>query len=236
LAYQWYRNSVAVSGATATTYTLVAADDLTQITVKVTGSKSGYGDEITTSAGFQVGLQFVNHNAPTIKGNNWVGQTLTATIGLWDSGATLTHQWYRNGVAISGATAHTYKLVTADVGKKISISTSGTKTGYVAKTSTSAETATILTGKPFAKTPTPTISGNARVGATLTAKAGSWSPVPTKYYYQWLRAGVAIAGATKSTYKLTAADKGFNISVSVKVARSGYATTAKKSATTISIK
>jgi hypothetical protein len=229
LTYQWFRNSVAIPGATATTYTLTTADDLTAITIKVTGTKSGYGDETTTSAAFQVGLQFTYHNAPTIKGNNWVGQTLTATMGRWDTGAALTHQWYRDGVAIAGATAHTYKLTTADVGHKITVSTTGSKTGYVPKTSTSLPTATILNGRPFTKAATPVITGSLNVGKTLGVNRGFWSPTPTKVTYQWLRNLVPIPGATKSTYKLTAADKGTSIRITITVTRSGYATTSKTS-------
>jgi hypothetical protein len=229
LSYQWYRNSVAIAGATATTYTLVAADDLTLITVKVTGSKSGYGDVTTTSATFQVGQQFVKTPTPTIKGNNWVGQTLTATIGTWDTGAVLTHQWLRNGVAIAGATGHSYKLVTADIGAKITFSTTGTKAGFVTKTQTSTATAAILNGKPFTKAATPVITGSLKVGKTLGTNNGYWSPSPTKVTYQWLRNLAPIAGATKSTYKLTAADLGTSIRVKITVTRSGYATTSKTS-------
>ena len=229
LAYQWYRNSIAIAGATATTYTLVAADDLTVITVKVTGSKSGYGDVTTTSATFQVGQQFVKTPTPTIKGNNWVGQTLTATIGTWDTGAVLTHQWLRNGVAITGATGHTYKLATADIGAKITFATTGTKAGFVTKTQTSTATAAILNGKPFTKAAQPVITGSLKVGKTLGTNNGYWSPSPTKVTYQWLRNLAPIAGATAKTYKLTSSDLGTSIRVKITVTRSGYATTSKTS-------
>lgn len=236
LTYQWYRNNVAIAGATTTSYTLVTADDLTNITVQVTGTKSGYGADTKTSLNFQVGQQFASHPTPTIKGNKWVGQTLTTTVGTWDTGASLATQWYRAGVAIPGATARTYKLVTADVGKAITVTITATKTGFVTKSVTSAATTPILTGRPFAKAGAPSISGNARVGVTLTARAGTWNPTPSKYYYQWYRNGVVIPGATKSTYKLTTADKGYFITVRVKVAKSGFATTAVTSRPTISIK
>ena len=235
-AYQWLRNSIAISGATGTTYTLVAADDLTNITVRVTASKSGYADETMTSAVYAIGKQFTNHNAPTLKGNNWIGQTITATIGLWDTNATLTHQWYRNDVAIPGATAHKYKLTAADVGKKITLATTGRATGYITKISTSLPTKVILNGKPFTKAPIPTITGTLKVGKVLTAKAGIWYPVATKVTYQWLRNLVPITGATAKTYKLTAADLGTSIRVRVVATKAGYATTAKASRPSAAIK
>jgi hypothetical protein len=236
LTYQWYRNGTAITGATAATYTVSADDDTKTLTVTVTGTASGYDSASATSANFLVGKQFTLHPTPTIKGNYYIGQTLTATIGKWDTGAALTHQWYRNGVAITGAKWHTYKLTSADVGTVITFTSTATAAGFVSKTETSTATPVILNGKPFTKAPTPTISGNARVGANLTANVRGWAPVPSKVTYQWLRGGVAIAGATKSTYKTTAADKGFNLSVRIVATKSGFATTTKTSGLTISIK
>lgn len=236
LTYQWKRDGAAIAGATAATYTVSAVDDTKALTVTVTGTASGYDTATATSANFLVGKQFTLHPTPTIKGNNWVGQTLTATIGKWDTGVTLIHQWLRNGVAITGARWHTYKLTSADVGKVITFTTTASAAGFITKTETSAATKVILNGKPFTKAPTPTISGNARVGANLTANLGKWSPVPSKVTYQWLRGGVAIPGATKASYKATAADKGLNLSVRIVATKSGFATTTKTSGLTISIK
>jgi IPT/TIG domain len=65
----------------------------------------------------------------------------------------------------------------------------------------------------------PAISGFAELGQTLTATSGEWSNGPTSLSEQWARcndAGYgcsAIAGATGSTYTLTAADAGSSIRV-----------------------
>ncbi len=64
---------------------------------------------------------------------------------------------------------------------------------------------------------TPTISSSTGVFAAesvLTAVPGVWTEGAT-FKYVWKRDGVAIAKATKSTYKLVAADSGHAISVSV---------------------
>ena len=55
----------------------------------------------------------------------------------------MTYQWKRNGVAITGATAATYKLVAADAGKRITVTVIGRKSGYRTVAKTSAQTATI---------------------------------------------------------------------------------------------
>jgi hypothetical protein len=236
LSYQWFRNSVAIAGATNTTYTLVQADDLTNITIKVTGAKSGYGDETVTSANFQVGKQFTLHPDPSISGNLWVGQSLRVNPGKWDTGTTFTYQWYRNGTPIASATNVTYKLVTADVGTKITVTATGSLSGYVPKTSTSTATSAILNGKPFTKSATPVITGSLKVGKTLGTNNGYWNPSPTKVTYQWLRNLVPITGATAKTYKLTAADKGTSIRVKITVTKTGYATTTKTSRPSSAVK
>jgi len=53
---------------------------------------------------------------------------------------------------------------------------------------------------------------------------GTQVPTPTTATYRWLRNGVTIGGATKTSYKLTKTDKGKLITATVTVSRSGYAT------------
>jgi hypothetical protein len=68
----------------------------------------------------------------------------------------------------------------------------------------------------------PTVSGAARVGSTLTASPGTWSPSTATVRYQWYRSGQAIAGATGATYTLQAADLGATIWVSVTASAPGH--------------
>lgn len=60
----------------------------------------------------------------------------------------------------------------------------------------------------------PAISGIAQVGQTLTAYPGNWSGAPT-FTYAWKNEGVAIGGATASTYVPVVGDVGANITVTV---------------------
>lgn len=64
---------------------------------------------------------------PNVSGMNKVGKILTVRPGSWDSGVKLNYQWYRGKTAIKGATKATYKLVSADVGKQVSIAVTGSK-------------------------------------------------------------------------------------------------------------
>ncbi len=164
---------------------------------------------------------------PTITGTAAVGSTLTANAGTWaPAPVTLSYQWLRDGKAIVGGTKSSYALVAADAGKKISLKVTGSKAGYTTVSKTSATKTIALRTLTAA---TPTLSGTAKVGSTLTAKAGAWAPAPVTLKYQWLRNGKAIAKATKSSYKLSKSDKGKNISVKVTGSKPGYQTVSKTS-------
>jgi hypothetical protein len=50
--------------------------------------------------------------------------------------------------------------------------------------------------------------------------------------YQWLRNGVAVSGATYSTYVVNKADRGRRLSVRVTGSKAGYTTVSRTSAQT----
>lgn len=158
-----------------------------------------------------------------------VGSTLRALPPTWSqSGVTETWQWLRNNVAIPGQTGTTYVVATDDVGKKISVRVTGSKSGY-ADGVTVSDPVTGGSGPgdpggtvPPASTGRPGISGTVQVGGQLSATPGSWSASATpKYAYQWLRNGAPIAGATSSKYRLTPSDAAQAVSVRVTATVSG---------------
>ena len=80
---------------------------------------------------------------PTISGTLGVSLTLTANTGTWSPAPKFTYQWLRNGSPISRATRATYKVVSADVGSRLSVSVTATLRNFQTKTLTSAETSTV---------------------------------------------------------------------------------------------
>ncbi|WP_180987261.1 S-layer family protein [Arthrobacter sp. AFG20] len=234
LKYQWKANGVAITGATAATFRPTAAQVGKTLTFSVTGSKATYTTVTKTSAatGTVMALNPVlTAPAPRITGTAKVGYTLTAVPGTWGPApVTLKYQWKANGVAIAGATANTYKPSAAVVGKTIGVTVTGSKAGYNTAAKTSALTARVAVGT--LASPVPRITGTAKVGYTLTAVPGAWSPAPVTLKYQWKANGVAITGATASTYKPAAAVIGKTISVTVTGSKAGYTTAAKTSALT----
>lgn len=82
--------------------------------------------------------------APTITGSARVGSTLTAQAGTTSPAATgATFRWLRNGAELA-ATGATYKPVSADVGKRLSVRVTQTKDGYGSLTRTSATTGVVV--------------------------------------------------------------------------------------------
>ena len=86
--------------------------------------------------------------APTINGTARAGETLTATTtGISDSdglaGATFTHQWLADDVAIDGATGSSYTVTDGDVGKAIKVRVSFTDNAGNAENLTSAATTAV---------------------------------------------------------------------------------------------
>ncbi|MGC3992765.1 MAG: Ig-like domain repeat protein [Propionicimonas sp.] len=62
----------------------------------------------------------------------------------------------------------------------------------------------------------PTLSGTVKVGKTLRASNGTWGyAADATFSYEWLRNGAVIAGATASSYTLTADDAGRGVQVRV---------------------
>jgi hypothetical protein len=169
---------------------------------------------------------------PSVAGTPVVGSTLTATVGTWSPAPDmLVYQWKRGGVSIPRATAKSYEIAAADVGHTLTFTVTALTVGVLVVTKTSSATAKI-TGR-LTTTPVPRISGTVRVGETLTATAGTWSPAPVALSYQWKRAGVAIAGATARTYVVRPTDADASLAVTVTGKKSGYSSATKLSTTTV---
>ncbi|MFT3942416.1 MAG: hypothetical protein QM705_01130 [Ancrocorticia sp.] len=228
--YQWLAEGKVIKGATKAALVLKADQVGERISVKVTGSKTGYKPVTKTSAKTgAVAKGTLTSAVPTIGGKAKVGEKLTAAPGKWSSGTKFAYQWYASGKKIKGATASTFVVKTAQLGERITVKVTGSKTGYITVSKTSAKTAVVAKGTLTAAT--PTISGKARVAEKLTAAPGKWTS-GTKFTYQWLADGKAIKNATKSSYTVKAADAGKKISVKVTGTKSGYTTLSKTSKAT----
>lgn len=147
LSYQWSRSGRTIVGATAATYTLTASDKGKKIRVSVTGAHDGYYSVTKVSkktAKVKAGI-LAPAPRPTVTGVAVVGTALTANPGVWGpAGVTLSYQWYRGGKKVRTATAATYTLGTADLGRKVTVKVTGRLAGYNTVVKTSVPTAKVV--------------------------------------------------------------------------------------------
>ena len=165
--YQWLADDADISGATGSSYTLVAADEGKVITVTVSFTDdAGNAETLTSAATTAVApsggstnslersdQEDVQENsaatgAPTINGTAQVGEILTAsTSGISDAdglaNASFTYQWLADDADINGATTSSYTVVAADAGKTIKVHVSFTDDDGNEESVTSAATAAV---------------------------------------------------------------------------------------------
>ena len=237
---------VSEATTTATSYTISRLSLGTEYAVRVIATNS-VGDgpesaEVKETAEAETSQQQSGTpntpatGAPAISGMAQAGQTLTAdTSGIADDdgldNVTFSYQWIRSDgttdTDITRGTGSTYTLTNADEGKSIKLRVTFTDDGGNEETLTSQATETVSAAPENSPaTGSPTISGTAQVGETLTADTSGIADADgldnVSYSHQWIRndgtTDSAIQDATASTYTLVAADEGKTIKVRVSFA------------------
>jgi hypothetical protein len=93
-----------------------------------------------TAASNTVLKTFTKTPKPKVKGQARVGKKVKAQAGTWAPAPSLSYQWYRGAKAIKNATNTTYRVRPADLGKRLSVKITATKTGYTQKTKQTTKT------------------------------------------------------------------------------------------------
>ena len=221
--------TVPIDGATAPSYTLVAADE--GALDQVRGHPGGPERHLAGPGGRECrgGTRRPRAQSPdspdgeracSISGTPRVGQVLTGSYTYADAEGDLegasTFRWLRDNVVIAGATARSYALVAADEGALIRfevtpVAQSGTSPG-LAVTSAAVGPVTPAPNPPTPPTASSVfISGTPQVGQVLTGSytyADAEGDLEGASTFRWLRDGTPIAGATAQTYTLVVADQG----------------------------
>ena len=224
--------SLSQAGRTLTAKTeSVSADNRTATaTLDLTGAATGVWNVSVLTRGYEYSRgtftvtqpELANTVPPKVTGTAAVGVKVTATKGSWSATpSSYTYQWQANGTAISGATASTYTVPAALLGKKLTVTVTAVESGWKSGSATS-EAVTVAKGAAPKATQAPVISGTAKVGKKLTSGKGTWSPAATSYSYQWYANGTAIAGATQSSLVLKSAQFNKKITVKVIAHRAGH--------------
>ena len=223
---QWQRSTdagttwTAISGATASTYTITAADEGAILRVEVTATNPDASVSADSAATVAVAASPpTNTGLPVVTGAPQRAVALNATAGAWTGlGNTLAAQWQRSAdggttwTAITGATAGTYTPVVADEGDTLRVQVTATNADG-AVTVSSAATAAVAAAPPV-DTVAPSVTGTVQRTGVLTVAGGTWSGVGNTYAIQWQRSAnggttwSAITGATAVTYTIGVADEG----------------------------
>ena len=203
-SYLWISNDSDIQDATASTYTLTAADQGKTIKVNVSFTDDNGNEETLTSAATaevdpataeQGSGNSAATGAPTIGGTVQVGQTLTAsTSGFADAdgltNASYSYQWIANdGTSdsdIQEATSSSYTLVSGDVDKTIKVKVSFTDDAENEETLTSAATAAVAAAVPGATGDlTVSVNDTGKLDLSWDAPDDDGGSAVTGYKVQW---------------------------------------------------
>ena len=194
LSYQWTRNSLPISGATSASYTTPATsgmDNGSQFAVAITnlvGTVTSAPATLTVNVPASITTQPTNQTI-------YVGQTATFSVVAAGTG-TLAYQWKKSGPQIKGATLSSYTtpvVTLADSGSSFTV----TVTNSFGSVTSSAAILTVLPAIPPVITTQPLSQTIIALQTATFSAAASGTP---PFTYQWLKNGLAITGATLSSY------------------------------------
>ncbi|HVU17052.1 MAG TPA: immunoglobulin domain-containing protein [Candidatus Didemnitutus sp.] len=192
--YQWRLNGTNISGATSASYSISSAQaanvgTYTVVVTNVAGSVTSSGATLTV-------------NSAPVFTTQPVGQTVNAGSAVTFSAAATgtpapTYQWKKNGTAISGATASSYTISSAqstDAASYTVVATNsvGSATSATA-TLTVKATLPVISTQPFSQT----LTAGGQVTFFVTASSSS------SMTYQWYKNGSRISKATTATYSIS---------------------------------
>ena len=212
ISYQWKRGTTNIG--TGARYVLTADDVAKNVSVVATFTKAGHTTATATADSGTIATGGFNATSATIEGDATFGRTLTARTSSTPTADEVTVTWLRGGTTVGAGTS--YKITAEDVGEKITLQADFTKVGYGATRTTDVSStiaAAALTDVVL------TISGKAKVGQELTAKASS-APAPDAVTYVWLRGGVEVG--TGAAYTPDEEDEGKALTVTATLRRAGH--------------
>ena len=219
--YQWAADGTAITGATSQTYTLTQSEVGKVITVSVSFTDGEGTSETVTSAETSavVNVNDAPAGAVTIDGTITQNEELSANASALsdaDGLGTFSYQWKADGEAIENATSQTFTLTQSEVGKAITVDVSYDDQQGTTELVTSGATNNVENVNDPA-TGSVTISGLEAQGSVLTLDASAVSDQDGlgTFSYEWFADGVAISGATETSFTPTQSEVGKPITVKV---------------------
>lgn len=238
--YQWQHTYgtgwASIKGATKTSYVVTSADAKRKLRLSIKESTPdyqplSYAPLLWSTAVAGTSKALVGTVALSIPSAITTGTTVSAVLSNFASGVKHTYRWQSAPSAtpgvwspIAGATASTYTPTVGAAGPfLLRVEVTTTKSGVSGAPSViDSPPATVVQYPTLVATLPPTISGTGAVGTTLTANAGTWNTTGMTLTYQWSRGGVAIPGATATTFVPTGTGLGDEMTVTVTASKSHF--------------
>ena len=200
--YQWKNGNTNINGATSSTYVSSTPANGDVITLVMTSTATCASPTTATSNAITLTVNPLVTPADTITASATTvcaNQSVTFTSHIGNGGSNPTYQWKNGNTNINGATSSTYVSATPANGDVITLVI--TSNANCASPTTATSNAITLTVNPML-TPADTITATATTvcanqGVTFTSHIGNGGSNPG---YQWKKGGLAIGGATSSTY------------------------------------
>jgi hypothetical protein len=183
LTYQWYKDGAAIADATNAVHAATAAGSYYVVVTSPAGTMTS-ATAVVTEVGTPI---IVAQPASAL-----IQTGTTQALAVEASGAGLNYQWYKDGAAISGATAATY-----DAGAAGSYTVQVSNSAGAVTSGTAVISTTAIAALPAIATPPASRAVNAGTSATLAVEASG-----PNLAYQWYKDGNPIVGATGATYRI----------------------------------
>ena len=219
--FQWFRNGVAIAGATDPTYVtpaLTLADEGSKYSVRISNAD---GSVTSNEATLTVKPAPTLNSQPSSQSVT-VGASVSFTVTA--SGEQLVYQWYRDELPISGANAATYTITAttaADDGAVLRVYAINPG-GFAVS-----EAATLTVNSTPAITVQP-VSQTLVAGDVLTLGV---SATGGNLQYQWRRNGTDISGATNRVLRIASISSDDNNAVFSVVVRNAQGSVTSANAT-----
>ncbi|HEY6505062.1 MAG TPA: immunoglobulin domain-containing protein [Chitinophagaceae bacterium] len=199
LTFQWRKGGVNINGATSSSFTInnVAVSDAGNYDVVVTGicPPAVTSNTVTLTV-----------NTPPVITVQPVSQTIctgsNVTFSVTATGTSLTYQWRKGGVNISGATSSSFAIngvVSGDAGNYDVVIT-----GVCPPSPGTSSLVTLTVNTPPAITTQP-VSQTVCAGTNVTFSVAATG---TGLTFQWRKGGVDISGATSASFTINNAAAG----------------------------
>ncbi len=221
--YQWLRNGALISGATEQNYQTTQDDVGAELSVQISyQDQQGFANQIVSdTTPIIANLNDSPQGEVTIDGTAREEQTLTANLNAItdaDGLEQFNFQWYRNGIAITGATNQSFTIDDIDVASRLSVAVTYTDSGGTLETLFSQDSLEITSVNDLPQGGVSIATGaDLQVGSLLSAETTSLNDADGlgQLSFQWYRDGQAISGATSANYQLSVADSNTTLTLEI---------------------